>query len=64
MEFLLHLSNAETETTTWGIADTDHVVNQWEREIFDITSNEQMQFKKEFSIYLIECEAWWHATGI
>jgi hypothetical protein len=63
-EFQVRLSDAETEATTWSIADTDRIVSQLEREIYGITSNEQMRFKKEFSIRLIEFEAWWQAIGV
>jgi hypothetical protein len=63
-EFQVRLSEAETEATTWSIADTDRIVSQLEREIYGITSNEQMQFKKEFSIRLVEFEAWWQAIGV
>jgi len=46
MDFRLYLSNAETEATTWSLAKKNHIVSQAEREIYGITSNEQMQFKK------------------
>jgi hypothetical protein len=42
----------------------DRIVSRLEREIYGITSNEQMRFKKEFSIRLIEFEAWWQAIGV
>jgi len=58
LQFRIHLSDAETEATTWSLADTEHVTNQLEREIYGITSNEQMRFKTEFSICMIEFEAW------
>jgi len=35
------LSNADTEATTWSIADTDSVANLLQKEIYGITSNEQ-----------------------
>jgi hypothetical protein len=53
------LSDAETKATTRSMADMDRIVSQLEREIYGTTSNEQMWFKKEFSICLIEFEAWW-----
>jgi hypothetical protein len=56
-EFQVHLSNAETEATTWSIPHTDRIVSQLDRAIYGITSNEEMRFKKEFSIHLIEFEA-------
>jgi hypothetical protein len=58
VQFLVHLSNAEFEATIWSMADTDHVVNQLERAIYGITSKDQMLFMKEFSICLVEFEAW------
>ena len=42
----------------------ERVTIQLEREIYGITSNEQKRFKKEFSIHLIEFEAWWETIGI
>jgi len=42
----------------------DCVANQLEREIYCITSNEQMRFRKELSIRLIEFEACWKAIGV
>ena len=42
------LSDAETEATTRSLADTERVTNQLQSEIYGITLNEQMQFKKEF----------------
>jgi hypothetical protein len=59
VEFLVRLSNAETEVTTWCMADMNCIVSQLEREIYGITSNKQMPFKTEFSIHLMEFEAWW-----
>jgi len=64
LQFGLRLSDAETEATTWSLADTEHVTNQVEREIYGITLNEQKQFKTELSIRLIEFEAWWETIGI
>ena len=57
VECQIHLSDAETEATTCRIADTDRIVSQREGEIYCITQNEQMQFKKVLSICLIEFEA-------
>ena len=42
----------------------EHVTIQLEREIYGITLNEQKRFKKEFSIHIIEFEAWWETIGI
>jgi len=64
VEFQVRLSEAKTEATTWSIPDTDHIANLLEREIHGTTSNEQMRFKKELSIRLIEFEAWWKAIGV
>jgi hypothetical protein len=64
LQFRLRLSNAETEATTWSLADTERVPIQLEREIYGITWNEQKQFKKKFSSRLIEFEAWWETIGI
>jgi len=52
------LCDAATEVMSWSLDDAKRVTNQLETEIYDITSNEQMRFKKEFSHRLIEFEAW------
>ena len=54
LEYQIRLSDAETEATTRSIADTDHIVSQLEREIYGITLNEQMWFKRELSIRLVK----------
>jgi len=64
LQFQNRLSDAEAEATTWSLADSERVTNQLEREIYGITSNEQMRFKKEFSLHFIEFEAWWETIGI
>ena len=64
LPFHNHLSDAEIEATTWSLADSEGVINQLEREIYGITSNEQMRLKREFSLCLIEFEAWWETIGI
>jgi len=64
VEFQVHLSNAVTDAVSCCIADTDCVANHLEREICGIISNDQMWFKNQFSIRLIEFEAWWKAIGI
>jgi hypothetical protein len=64
LQFQIRLSNAQTDATTWSLADTERVTFQLEREIYGITSNEQQRFKKEFSVRLIEFEAWWETIGI
>jgi len=62
--FHIHLSDAETEAKTWSWADSECVTNQLEREIYGITSNEQMRFKREFSPCWTKFEAWWETIGI
>jgi len=64
LQFQIRLSDAEAEATTWSFANTEQVTNQLEREIYGITWNEQKRFKMEFSIRLIEFEAWWQTIGI
>jgi len=64
LQIQIHLSVAATEVTTWGFADKELVTNQLERDIYGITSNEQNQFKKEFSICLIKFQSWWKTIGI
>jgi len=59
VEFQGCLSYAETEATTWSIAYTDCIANQLQRDIYGITSKDQIQFKKKFSIPWVEFEAWW-----
>jgi len=58
------LSDAEIEATTWSIAATDRIVNQREREIYGITSKDQIHFTKEFFICWVEFEPWGHAIGV
>jgi hypothetical protein len=53
LQFRLYLSDAETDATTWNLADTERVTTQLEREIYGITSNKQKRFRKESSIGLI-----------
>jgi len=64
LQFQICQSSAETEATTWSLADRERVTNQLEREIYGITSNEQKRFNMEFSIHMIESEAWWETIGI
>jgi len=64
VEFQVRQSDAETEATSWSIADTDPIGNQLEKEIYSITSKDQMSSKKELSIRLIEFEVWWKAIGV
>jgi hypothetical protein len=64
VQFEVCLSYCEVEATTWSITDMDYVVNQLEREIYVITSNDQILFMKEFSICVVEFEAGWQVIGI
>jgi len=64
VQFQVCLSDAGIEATTWGVTDTDCVVNQLEREIYGNTLKDQMRFTMEFSIRLVEFEACWQAIGI
>jgi len=54
VDFQVRLSDAETKAWTWSIADTDYILKQLEWDIPGITSNKQLQNKKEFTICLIE----------
>jgi len=45
--FHICLSDAETEATTWSLADTLCIADQLEIEMSGITSNEQKWFKKK-----------------
>jgi len=40
------MSDADTEATTWSLADTEPITNQQEREMYGITSNEEMRFQE------------------
>jgi len=64
LQFHIRLSDAETEATSWSLADSERVTKQLDREIYCITSNEQMRFTKEFSLRLIKFEACWEKIGI
>jgi len=64
VQFQVCLTNAEIEATTCCITNTDCIVNQLDREIYGITSKDQMRFTKEFSIRLVKFEAWWQAIGV
>jgi len=58
IEFQVHQSHAWTAATSCSIADKNRVVNQQEREIYSITSNEPMWFKRKYFFHLIKFEAW------
>jgi len=64
VEFQVSLSDAEPETTTSSITDMDPVANQLAREIYGITSNEQIRIKKELSTRTIKFAAWWKVIGV
>jgi len=63
-QILVSLSEAEIEATTSSIADADGIVNRLARVNYGITSKDQMRFTKEFSIRLVEFEAWWQAISV
>jgi len=64
VQFQVFLCNIQIEATTWSIADMDRIVNQLGRDIYCITSKDQMQFMKEFSFSLVEFEAWCQALSV
>jgi len=64
LQFQVLPSDAETETTTWSLADTERVTIQLESEIYGITSNKQKCFKMQCSIRWIEYDAGWETIGI
>jgi len=59
----VHLSDAEADATTRSVADTDRIANRLEREIYSITSNDEMRFIKELSIHLIKFEVCCNVIG-
>jgi len=59
VRFQVHLSLVESEASTWSIADIDHMMNQLERKIYGVTSNEQVWFTMGFSRCEIESMASW-----
>jgi hypothetical protein len=64
LQLHVRLSDAETYAMTRSLADTDWVTTQLEREIYDMTWNEQKRCKKELSIRLIEFDDWWETIII
>ena len=64
VQFQVCLFDAEIEATIGSSGATHRVVNQVEREIYGITSKNQMRFTKEFPIHLVEFGAWWQAIGV
>jgi len=57
VEYQIHLSNAETEATSWSITDMHYITEYLVRERSSITSNIPKQFKNEWSIFSIQIEA-------
>jgi hypothetical protein len=57
-QFKLDLLDADTDVTTFSIADMDHILSKLEREIYSITSHKQMPFKKGLFIYRITFKTW------
>jgi hypothetical protein len=60
----MHLSDAETEATTWSLADMECVTLKLERGIYGFTSNEQKRIETEFSIRMTEFQAWCESIRI
>jgi len=56
LRFLVSLSNAMTEATTYRVTDMDWIVEQPERVTYIITADEQMWFEKKFTIRWNEFE--------
>jgi hypothetical protein len=59
LQFRITLSTGETDATTWSLADSERVTNLLESELCGITSNEHERFNRDFSICMIQFEAWW-----
>jgi hypothetical protein len=64
VEFQVCLSDAEIDPTIFRMADLNCIVNPLEREMYGITSNDQMGFRQGFSIHVVEFEACWQAIGV
>jgi hypothetical protein len=64
VQFWVHPFNTETEATTLYITDMNHIVYQWKREVYCITSKDQMWFKMEFSIRLVDFKPCRQAIGV
>jgi hypothetical protein len=64
LRFHIRRFNAETEATTWRVGSMERVTIQLGREIYGITSIEQMWFKTDISISMIEFCAWLESIGI
>jgi hypothetical protein len=64
LQFQICISDAEIKATTWTLADMERIIRKLERVIYGITLNEQRLLKKEFSLCLIEFDAWRQTIGI
>jgi hypothetical protein len=64
LQYQNHLSDVETEVTTWSLVDPERVTIQFEIDIDGTTSNEMKRLKKEFSICMTVFEPWWETIGI
>jgi len=57
-EFLVWLSDAGTECTTWSVTGTYNAIPCLRRDINDITSTENKWFRRELSICIIKFRGW------
>jgi hypothetical protein len=57
VQFHVWLADAEIQATMWSLGEPDHVLNQFERAIYGITSQGQIWLTQEFSIFLVKVEA-------
>jgi hypothetical protein len=64
LRFHIRRFNTETEATTWSVGSMERVTIHLGREIYGITSIEQMRFKTDISICMIEFYAWLESIGI
>jgi len=58
VQFQICLFVAETEATSWSLADIECFTGQHGRDIYGTTLNGEKQFRKKLSVCLIELEAW------
>jgi len=58
------LPDALTVAMTWSLAHMEHVTDQLEREICDITLFEQVQFNMKLNIRNIRFESYWETIRI
>jgi hypothetical protein len=64
LRFDIRRFNAETDATTWSVGSMERVTIQLGREIYGITSIEQMRFKTDISIRMIDFYAGLESIGI